>query len=1226
MKHFLLTIFFAAFATAAFAQAEQTMYWIGGAGNWSDLSHWSYRSGTQDPNDQPSSVPTANTHVIIDANSGLTGTSASANRTITLDISPVIKSLTFAAGSNARLYYSGLRILSVTGDVTLQKNTTIYNYFTPTYASPSGLCISMEPAAGTTSTLTTNDNPLTFYLGKKGQGTTNIAGDNISGINLNVLEGTLNFEGTGWSSTGVYVVNNGTVLNMPNITTCTLGTTYIGGTMTAHTSSYTATPYCDSRLNIPICTTMKGAAFTLSSTTAHSFPALQSLTLTGEMEPGNVNASLALGTGGTLVTCAGWGFTGTLLNADKSEFHITYTGTTVGTATTYAHYTAKDGTHIKKVVFENKNATAYLSSTGAYSQGITIDEVTFTAQGATIAQSMTIGTLSVAPSAAYSISAGKTITLTEDLVDNTPDCETFWQLTGQKNTLETINNSTGHDLALTNVQITDINAAGANAITAAGIDNGGNENIIFAAPAPKTLYWVGKGGDDQWHTLENWARTSGGTDYCMPTQYDNIVFDQNSVIIDTCVTITNQNAYFHDITIRDDCPKAVFSIMPSPTAATAPVIYCYGSWYMKPGVRVHPDVYFMSEDKSETITSNTSTFSDIYFTNTGGWTLADKLQTGYYAAYRTGDLYHRNGTLDTNGHIVDIAGSFDGNDSGATYLPAGSTAAAYRKLVLGSSEITIRGIGDSPCAWYFGSAATDTLDAGTSTIIFDPPTNSTANNTLTAYSSATGTGTTATSPNSPFNPSVATQNDALGTLRYHNIVFRGGDTRTRTNTITTTSGYTSSLTQFEANSVRAENKSTLSFTSNLKWVKLESLYAAPFSTVNLPGPAAASGILSTARLTIGESMEIPTPDCAGLSTLIPVNTSYPATIFSAADIHIPNTQMTNVKSTGGGEFTASGIDNGGNEGWIFTERSAKDLYWTGAAGDGMWNTPENWTTHPDGTPDGGCVPAGADNVHFNQYSVVPADKTIRIETNDAVFNNFIAEAGTPAGIIIHQNNVQVNSYGNLFQTGENMQFTANSTSYMVNLLGPATDARLINGAGSSFYRLVVNNAAARWVFTGNMTITNTLTITAVTELTLDMDKFTGYQITHSAGTLNADNTVWDISSQGFSSTGSGTRTVNIRNAQITTYTWNYSGTNATLNAEGSHVKVGLNFTGLNGQQYGTVETTYQPTSGMSSITGNLSFRKLILNNSRQISGSNTVDTLAPERFHALPGERYHADR
>ncbi|MDR1763070.1 MAG: hypothetical protein LBR64_03835 [Dysgonamonadaceae bacterium] len=1285
MKKILITIFALTLTNAAFAQAEQTMYWIGGAGNWSDLAHWSYQSGSQAAT-QPSSIPTATTNVIIDANSGLT-TGTSANRTITLNVSPIIKSLTFVAGSKAIFGSSGgTRILRVVGDITLQSDATIPNSST--------LYIAMEPPSGTVSTLTTNGNTLSFYFGKGGEGTTNIVGDNFSSVNLRHIGGTLNFNGTNWVSNNMYVVNDGTVMNMPNLTDFrTNSSTQIGGTATDYTTITTSTsnsqlnlpnvttfnsgasgssanivssygltlPQCTSFavggylviydpsfLSLPICPTINvGNSVKFSSTIPLSFPVLQTLNVSG-IEEGNANGSLALGASGTVVNTQYWLYQGTLTNADISEFNINYSGTGNGSTTTSgASLYVKGGTHFGKVNFNNANGLGYVGGTSA----IAIDKLTFRYQGASITQDFTVDTLIMAPSATYTITNGKTITVTGDLIDTTPDCETFWQIIGGTTATNyaTINNSTGHDIALENVQLTRIIATGANAIDAAGIDNGGNTNIVFTAPAPKTIYWVGDAGNDQWHTLQNWARTSGGTDYCMPTQYDDIIFDENSVITGNTITITSNSAYFHDITIRDNCPKAAFTITPSNVNV---YIYCYGSWYMKSGVTVIPAVYFMSGDKDETITSNTSTFVNLYFTGIGGWTLQDDLKTIFYNSSNPiwyGAIYYRNGTLNTNSKKVSIS-VFYGHESGSSYLPSGLPAsAAYRKLILGASEITIRGAYDA--GWSYGgtwSVTTDTLDAGTSTLIFDPV--PTRNSTLTALGQAISESTSTTAATGMLNPTYAASINAMGLTNYYNIVFKG----TGTSTITTDNRTTSALIPFTANSVRVENKSTLQFVA--KWVTLDTLYAAPMSAVQLPSPsvATANNIHATAQLTVKKSMEIPTDDCdPELSTLSPYNAAYPATVSSTVNINIPNTQMTDVKSTGGGIFTASGIDNGGNDGWIFTARAAKDLYWIGAAGDGKWNTLANWTTHSNGTPDGGCLPSKTDNVHFNQYSVLPADKTIIIDRQGANFNNFIAETGTPAGIIIRQDSVQINSYGNLLQTGENMQFTSNAAAFRLNLLGSATDARLINAVGASFYCMYVNNAAAQWTFLNNMTVSNDLTVNAASSVTLDMDKFSGYRIYHLAGivnmadsislsysiqgsndnsysyqmngacTLNADNVVWS-SKAGFSST-SGSRTVNIRNAQITidgTATdyygrphgyWNYSGAGAALNAEGSYIKLTAYLTGFDGQEYGTMETIGNVAGayygGSNYITGNLTFQKLILNDSRQISGSNTIDTL-----------------
>lgn len=100
------------------AAQQQTMYWIGGTGNWDDLRHWSFQSGSPGAT-LPSSIPNANTHVIIDANSGFNGAT---NKSINTTAAVHIKSLTFKPDlhSNNSPYIYGPNNITVYGDVTLQ--------------------------------------------------------------------------------------------------------------------------------------------------------------------------------------------------------------------------------------------------------------------------------------------------------------------------------------------------------------------------------------------------------------------------------------------------------------------------------------------------------------------------------------------------------------------------------------------------------------------------------------------------------------------------------------------------------------------------------------------------------------------------------------------------------------------------------------------------------------------------------------------------------------------------------------------------------------------------------------------------------------------------------------------------------------------------------------------------------------------------------------------------
>src|SRR5690606_25078338 len=201
------------------ANAQQTMYWFGGAGNWSDLSHWSFQSGggMHPTLGLPSSIPTADTHVIFDANSGLNGTgttTAQLNaRTVTSGAEVAIKSLTFdssLAPHSPRIKND--YIIHVAEDVILQPDVTFTN---------GNYALSMEPVAATTSTLTLNGGNIPYFQ-KAGEGTVDIIGQIATG-RYNVVRGTANYAGaiaTFSQGSGNYsiLVENDAVFNMPNVT------------------------------------------------------------------------------------------------------------------------------------------------------------------------------------------------------------------------------------------------------------------------------------------------------------------------------------------------------------------------------------------------------------------------------------------------------------------------------------------------------------------------------------------------------------------------------------------------------------------------------------------------------------------------------------------------------------------------------------------------------------------------------------------------------------------------------------------------------------------------------------------------------------------------------------------------------------------------------------------------------------------------------------------------
>src|SRR5690554_1860689 len=944
MKKILSILCFFLISITAFSQ--QTMYWIGGPGNWDDVSHWSFQSGTQGPI-QPSSIPTANTHVIFDAASGLTGTGTQTSRNVIIRLdSYTIQSLTFAPDlgptTSPRIRTSGNHSLIVLEDVTLQE------YVSFTFNGNNNVGLVMSPVATATSTLTLNNNTgdFTSFI-KNGAGTTNIVGDYMSSGYMRVNSGTLNFLGTSFSG-HLFSVSGSAELTMPNCTSIALAND-----------------------------------FTLTSTTPLSLPALQTMTLS-TMSIGNANSTLNLPDGAIVTANVSWNYSGNI-NPGTTEFRIRD-----------GNFRCKDGSVIEKVVIQNpitRIANIYGTST--------INNLIFEIANGGFHYNMTIGHLTLAPSANYSIVNNRTITLTGSLTDTTPDCTPNYTITGGTNAQ--LKNNTGADITLTNATITGINSSGANGFTVNGIDGGNNSgNFTFVEPPAKTIYWVGDAGDDEWNNQANWSATSGGPGgYCLPSRFDDVFFDDNSVITGGTVKVTGNDAFFHDITIQNNAP--VFNFVRGGSVATAMV--CYGSWYMRSGMIIATDnVQFKSNDMGETITSNGSLFRLTYFHGEGGWTLQDDFQTQDNTAYH---LRFRGGTLNTNSKNVFLGGQFIGDENQPPY---------NRHLILGSSQISVY------YNWVYHNAY-NTLDAGTSHITVREG---------RAFRAVTGH--TYYDLTCVFTTPVpeATFLITGANVTYHNIHLYNGTTNF------VNGGIVANAIYAMATDLRANVLFSGSVTTNI--LELQ-----------------ANGILkanNNVLVTVNQDFITHTDDCQKLMEMYVDGkvAGQQFTVKSANNLHIPNVWMTGVNAdlSTGATYTATGLEDTDVTNWTFTAPPVKELYWLGTA-DNNWNNGLNWTTNADGTPSpGGCVPTKYDNVHFNSFST--GNLPIHILDQPAYFNNLIAHNDAPTGIAVTYPAGLIQaaySYGNLIQLGEDMAIKR------LHLLGDHNDGQLINNGNSVFENLTV---------------------------------------------------------------------------------------------------------------------------------------------------------------------------
>lgn len=210
-------------------------------------------------------------------------------------------------------------------------------------------------------------------------------------------------------------------------------------------------------------------------------------------------------------------------------------------------------------------------------------------------------------------------------------------------------------------------------------DNGGNTGWVLHSPLPRTLYWVGGGGN--WSDSQHWSLTSGGTPgECMPTLFDDVFFDANSgFAVNQLVKVDILLAYCKNMDWTGALNNPTFySSQPS-----TGIFFINGSvkfiQNMNINFSVTSTIEFVSPINGNTITSAGQHFDNkVLFKGDGNWTLTDSL-SGYWFQLKEGDFYSNansiharfffasdtSSTLDTldlfnsNIYIYEVNGKFD---------------------------------------------------------------------------------------------------------------------------------------------------------------------------------------------------------------------------------------------------------------------------------------------------------------------------------------------------------------------------------------------------------------------------------------------------------------------------------------------------------------------------------------------------------------------------------------
>lgn len=238
-----------------------------------------------------------------------------------------------------------------------------------------------------------------------------------------------------------------------------------------------------------------------------------------------------------------------------------------------------------------------------------------------------------------------------------------------------------------------------------------------------------------------------------------------------------------------------------------------------------------------------------------------------------------------------------------------------------------------------------------------------------------------------------------------------------------------------------------------------------------------------------------------------------AVIHLTNPIKLRNCRLNFLKVTGAEMSVENGVDAGNNESIIFST-SSKEIYWIG--GGGNWNDSSHWTTNPDATPSGGCLPSRNDNVFFGSYSgVITTDNPVIINVENAECHSIAWEsvAGFPA-------------------------FVSGKPQYSLSIFGSSTWQKNLD------YRIA--NTAYLGIGKNNVIRSNGVTIQGDTRLEGDgkwtlADAFeSDGDLTFLSGTFETNGNSLNVKNFGANSGGTGKRFLNIENSILNVAgTWSY---------------------------------------------------------------------------------------
>jgi PKD repeat protein len=950
------------------------LYWIGGNGLWSSTAHWSASSGGT----SCGCIPTANDNVYFDANS------FNANgQSVTIDVVANCDSMNWSGIGFTTIMTGGFN-MHINGSLTLSSLSSVINftgnlYFdsnnannkitssgksfgTNIYFTGSGDW-TMQDAFATTSYIYLNNGTLNTNNKNLSCNYFSSTGNNVRSLILGSSTVTVSGNGTGWNVTGNnFSLDAGTSL-IKFITTGSY--TYLtAGTNDVYYDLLWVNPGTGAYIN--------GGSSSYHNITSNGG---------GTFNPGN-------GSFFNDITFIG-GAAANLSPGSGSTFHnVIFNG--AGTIAPGA------GTSFNNVTF---NSTSNINTNGN-----TFNDVVFTGNAsisntngtfvnanfladATITGSNSFDSLLLSPGHTYTFGYNTTQTINNYMQANGNCSQLVTLQSNNAGNQALISKATG-TVTVSYVSTKDMHVLGGAAFIANNTtDLGNNTGWTITTPTTQNLYWVGSSGN--WSNTAHWSTTSGGAPgACIPTKYDNVIFDANSF------TANGQSVTIDIVAYCDSMDWSGINFTNIMTGSSD--LHVFGS--LKLSSLLNPtnftgNLFLESVSAGNKLVSAGKTFgTNIYFNGPGDWSMQDNFGT-------TGNIYLLYGALSTNNHNLN-------------FFAFNSTGNNARSLILGTSTVTISGNGTgwnvtgsnfaldagTSLLKFVTTGSYSYLTAGTSDVYYDaiwtnPGTGAYINGGTSTYRNvvSNGGGTFNPGNGSFFNditfngPNAASVSFGNGS-QAHDVFFGGNGTinpglGSSFNNITITGNANISTTGTIFKNVIVNGSATIS-NSTGSFKKLDLRSDANITSSNtydsLFFASAHTYVLTYNTLQTINNYFKADGVCGQLIT-IQSNTAGSQAMISktTGTVTVNYISMKDMNASGGASFIVNnGTDLGNNSGWTINNATGQNLYWVG--GSGNWSNSAHWATTSGGTP-GTCIPTIYDNVFFDANSFSASGQGVTVD-------------------------------------------------------------------------------------------------------------------------------------------------------------------------------------------------------------------------------------------------------